>query len=111
MDLKLKECEDLEKQLTERGYKKYTVALTSSEDYAYFKSFKEGEETLYQISYRFWDWRKYPGQEDRIGVDIVIIVSNRGRTDMIISYPELNFDEVEGIAKEFYELCKRHNLD
>lgn len=110
MELLPNSCEDLEKQLTEKGYKKYTTCLTSNEDYAYFKSVKEEDKLLYQIAYRFWDWRKYPDQ-NRIGVDILIIVSNNGRTDMIISYPDLGIDGLEKVAHEFYELCKKHNLD
>lgn len=106
-----KEAEQLEKWLTEKGYKKYSSCLTSTEDYAYFKAVRdEDNEVLYQIAYRFWDWRKYP-QGKNIGVDITIIVSCEGRSDLTISYPRLCIEDVERIAKDFYEFCKQHQID
>ena len=53
-----KEAAQLEKWLNEEGYEKYSGCLTSTEDYAYFKAFRDKEDeekVLYQISYRFWD--------------------------------------------------------
>lgn len=57
----------IEAELQKRGYKKWTTALTSSEDWAWFKSFdKEKDEdgyvvNSYQIAFRVWDGSKYPG--------------------------------------------------
>lgn len=107
------EAKQLETWLCEEGYKKYTSCLTSTEDYAYFKSVKDEsdeEKVLYQIAYRFWDWRKYPRGKN-IGVDIIIIVSCDGRADLVISYPRLCIEDVDRTAKDFYEFCKSHNID
>lgn len=105
-----KECEQLERWLKEEGYKKYDSCLTSSEDYAYFKAFgKRDGRCDYQIAYRFWDWRKYPKGEN-IGIDIVVIVSNEGRTDLAISYPNLCIEDVERLAKDFYKFCVEHQI-
>lgn len=107
------EAQELENTLKKAGYKKYTSCLTSSEDYAYFKTIKDErdeEKVLYQIAYRFWDWRKYP-QGKNIGVDIVMIVSCEGRADLEISYPRLTIEKVEKTAQDFYEFCKQHNID
>lgn len=108
-----KEAAQLEKWLNEEGYEKYSGCLTSTEDYAYFKAFRDKEDeekVLYQISYRFWDWRKYP-QGENIGIDIIIIMSNDGRADLTISYPRLCIEDVERTARDFYEFCKQHNID
>lgn len=57
----------IEAELQKRGYKKWTTALTSSEDWAWFKTFgkkqdENGEVTHgYQITFRVWDGSKYPG--------------------------------------------------
>ena len=57
----------IEAELHKRGYKKWTTALTSSEDWAWFKTFgkkqdEDGEVTHgYQIAFRVWDGSKYPG--------------------------------------------------
>ena len=103
----------LEEKLAKAGYKKYNSCLTSSEDYAYFKAIGKDDdsgECDYQIAFRFWDWEKYPRGEG-MGVDVAILVSNNGRTDLLISYPSLDIGYIEGVAKEFYEFCKKHNLD
>ena len=57
----------IEAELQKRGYKKWTTALTSSEDWAWFKTFgkkqdEDGEVTYgYQIAFRVWDDSEYPG--------------------------------------------------
>lgn len=99
-------------RLLKAGYKRYDSCLSSSEDYAYFKGFERDEENKpsYQIAYRVWDWTKYPQGRD-YGVDILIMVSNEGRTDMVVSYPDLSIEDVERIGREFYEFCLRNKLD
>lgn len=61
----LQELKTLEVELSKRGYKKRTTCLTSTETYAWFKTFgKEKDEdgeviNGYQIAFRVWDWRQY----------------------------------------------------
>lgn len=60
-----KELKTLESELEKRGYRKWTTALTSTESYAWFKTFdKEKDEdgdtiSGYQVAFRVWDWRSY----------------------------------------------------
>ena len=60
-----KELQTIETELQKRGYKKYTTGLTSTESYAWFKTFdKEKDDdgytvSGYQIAFRVWDSRKY----------------------------------------------------
>lgn len=60
-----KELNKLEAELQRRGYKKYTSCLTSSESWAWFKTFcKEKDEDGhvvkgYQVAFRVWDWKRF----------------------------------------------------
>lgn len=110
MEKTQKECEQLERWLKEEGYKKYNSCLSSSEDWGWFKSFKDGEKLLYLIEYRFWDWRKYPKGKN-IGIDIIILTHVDGRADLVISYPNLSIEDVERVAKDFYHFCTEHQIN
>lgn len=65
----LQELKTLEVELNKRGYKKWTTCLTSTETYAWFKTFgKEKDEdgeviSGYQIAFRVWDWRQYMSRD------------------------------------------------
>lgn len=60
-----KELKKFEVELQRRGYKKYTTCLTSTESWAWFKSFdKEKDEdgyvvNGYQVAFRVWDFTRY----------------------------------------------------
>lgn len=60
-----KELKKIEAELQRRGYHKYTTCLTSTESYAWVKSFgkekdEDGEVTNgYQVAFRVWDLRQY----------------------------------------------------
>lgn len=60
-----KELKKIEAELERCGYKKYTTCLTSTESYAWVKSFgKEKDEdghvvNCYQIAFRVWDFSRY----------------------------------------------------
>ena len=60
-----KELQTIENELQKRGYKKYTTGLTSTESYAWFKTFdKEKDDddyaiSGYQVAFRVWDFTRY----------------------------------------------------
>lgn len=59
-----KELKAIESELQKRGYRKWTVFLTSKESYGWFKTFG-GEGNEWQIEFRVWDFTKYrdiPGE-------------------------------------------------
>lgn len=110
-----KEAKDLESLLESKGYKYSDKCLTSSEDYAYFKSFditydEDGDRNVgYQVAFRFWDWRKYmkTGLHD-FGVDIAVLVSQEHRSDLVLAQEKYDIDKIEQIAEGFYEFCKKY---
>lgn len=61
----VKELNALEAALAERGYRKYTNSLTSSESYAWYKTISiskdADDETTdgYQMSVRVWDYSRF----------------------------------------------------
>lgn len=110
-----KEAKDLESLLESKGYKYSDKSLTSSEDYAYCKSFditydKDGDKHIgYQIAFRFWDWRKYKQTVlFEFSVDIAVLVSQEHRSDLILGQEEYDIEKIEQIAEGFYEFCKKY---
>lgn len=110
-----KEAKDLESLLASKGYKYSDKCLTSSEDYAYFKSFditydEDGDRNVgYQVAFRFWDWRKYKQTVlFEFSVDIAVLASQEHRSDLILSQERYDIDNIEQIAEGFYEFCKKY---
>ena len=107
----------IEAELQKRGYKKWTTALTSSEDWAWFKSFdKEKDEdgyvvNGYQIAFRVWDFTRYldrgapPYSLDfwtsALGAD--------SRLDFTSNWePICDIAIFEQMADEFHQLTKKY---
>ncbi len=110
-----KEVKDLESLLESKGYKHYDKHLTSSEDYAYCKSFditydEYGDRNVgYQVAFRFWDWRKY-GKTGlcEFGLDVIVLASQEHRSDLVFTQEEYDIEKIEQIAEGFYEFCKKY---
>lgn len=113
-----KELETIEAELQRRGYRKYTTALTSSESWAWFKSFgkkqdEAGEVTDgYQIAFRVWDGSKYPGcpKEHPYGLDFwTSALGTDSRMDFTSNWePICDLDTFERMAKEFNALVRKY---
>ena len=99
-----------EQKLLARGYKHWDSALYGTEDYDVSKLFRDGDTHLYQIIFKFWDWRKYNtgGYHEECAVDAVIMPCFDGRADLeLCSIGQkdkvLDIEWVENVAKDFYE--------
>ena len=115
-----KELKTIEAELKRRGYRKYTTALTSSESWAWFKSFgkkqdEAGEVTDgYQIAFRVWDFRKYKDRNvPDYGFDFWTSASGPvGRMDFTSNWePICDIDTFERMAEEFHQLTRKYLQD
>lgn len=112
-----KELKALESELEKRGYRKWTTALTSTETYAWFKSFdKEKDEdgyTIggYQIAFRVWDWRPYQYDKNMPPYGFDFWTSPLGtdsRTDFTSNWePICDIDTFERMAAEFNAMVRK----
>lgn len=112
-----KELETIEAELQRRGYRKYTIALTSSESWAWFKSFgkkqdEAGEVTDgYQIAFRVWDFRKYKDRNaPDYGFDFwTSALGTDSRMDFTSNWePIFDIATFEQMADEFHQLTKKY---
>lgn len=110
----------IEAELQKRGYKKWTTALTSSEDWAWFKSFgkkqdEAGEVTDgYQIAFRVWDFQKYKDRNaPDYGFDFWTSALGAGsRMDFTSNWePICDIDTFERMAEEFHQLTRKYLQD
>ena len=110
----------IEAELQKRGYKKWTTALTSSEDWAWFKSFdKEKDEdgyvvNGYQIAFRVWDFQKYKDRNaPDYGFDFwTSALGADSRLDFTSNWePICDIYTFECMAKEFHQLTKKYLRD
>ena len=115
-----KELETIEAELQRRGYRKYTTALTSSESWAWFKSFgkkqdEAGEVTDgYQIAFRVWDFRKYKDRNvPYYGFDFwTSALGTDSRMDFTSNWePIFDIATFEQMADEFHQLTKKYLQD
>ena len=107
----------IEAELQKRGYKKWTTALTSTESYAWFKTFgkKQNDDgrTIdgYQIAFRVWDFRKYKDRNvPDYGFDFWTSALGSGsRMDFISNWePICDIAIFEQMAEEFHQLTKKY---
>lgn len=112
------ELQTLESELQKRGYRRYTTALTSSESYAWFKSFdKETDEdghliSGYQVAFRVWDLRKYRDRDaPPYGFDFwTSPLGTDFRTDFTSNWePICDIDTFERMAAEFNQLVRKYS--
>lgn len=111
-----KELETIEAELQRRGYRKYTTALTSSESWAWFKSFgkkqdEDGEVTYgYQIAFRVWDFTRYLDR-GAPPYSLDFWTSAQGtdsRMDFTSNWePICDIDTFERMAEEFHKLVRK----
>lgn len=114
-----KELHALESELEKRGYRKYTTALTSTESYAWYKTFnKEKDEdgnliSGYQVAFRVWDYRPYQNRDPYMhtyGFDFwTSALSCNGRMDFTSSWePICDIYTFERMAAEFNQMVRKY---
>lgn len=112
------ELNAIEAELEKRAYKKWTTCLTSTESYAWFKSFdKEKDDdgeviNGYQIAFRVWDWRRYMDRDPHMhpcGLDFwTSPLGTDFRADFAANWePICDIDAFERMAAEFNSLVRR----
>lgn len=113
-----KELYKLEAELKRRGYRKYTTCLTSSESWAWCKTFdKEKDEDGhvvkgYQVAFRVWDWKRYMYRRKTMspyGFDFwTSAIGSDSRMDFISNWePVCDIDTFERMADEFNTFTRR----
>lgn len=112
-----KELKSIESELQKRGYRKRTTALTSTEAYAWFKTFDKEEDDAghiingYQIAFRVWDFRKYVDRNaPPYGFDLWTSPLGSGfRTDFTSNWePICDIDTFECMAAEFNQMVRKY---
>lgn len=113
------ELHSIETELLNRGYRKYTTALTSTETYAWFKTFdKEKDEDGYTISgyqtaFRVWDWQPYQHRDKNMlpyGLDFwTSPLGTEFRTDFTSNWePICDIATFERMAAEFNAMVRKY---
>lgn len=112
-----KELKKIEAELERRGYRKYTTALTSSESWAWFKSFgKEKDDdgyvvNGYQVAFRVWDFSRYLDRgAPPYSLDFwTSAFGTDSRMDFTSNWePICNIDTFERMAVEFHTLVRKY---
>jgi hypothetical protein len=67
---------ETETKLKEIGYKRY-VQKHKNEDFCYWKTFKNGEDKIYQIGILFYDFRKYADRDPNANRIAIMYVFGR----------------------------------
>lgn len=114
-----KELKTIEAELQKRGYKKYTTCLTSTESYAWFKSFdkeKDDDDYVisgYQVAFRVWDYSRYKHAhipaDYKYGFDFwTSPLGSAFRTDFTSNWePICDIDTFERMAAEFNAMVRK----
>lgn len=112
-----KELETIEAELQKRGYKKYTSALTSTESYAWFKSFNKEKDddgyvvNGYQVAFRVWDFTRYLDR-GAPPYSLDFWTSAQGtdsRMDFTSNWePICDIDTFERMAAEFNQMVRKY---
>lgn len=116
MSLTLKQSEELEYLLKDRGYTKY-IQNYKNNDWTYWKSFERIETGIggYSVGICFYDFGKYPqhtGNPILISFEYMLGTEQKiGRMDLSISDDNLTINEFEKFCKELYEFYKKSNLN
>ena len=116
------ELDILETRLQERGYKKFTSALSSNESWGWFKTIRKtdgengNDSDGCMIEYRVWDYTPYFRPEELAGskpygVDVLLLMSGSSRVDLMMTSCDIDIDFVEGVASKFFDFCKENKLD
>lgn len=113
------ELNSIETELLNRGYRKWTTCLTSTESYAWFKSFDKDwdeEEHItsgYQVAFRVWDWRPYQHRDPDMhpyGFDFwTSPLGTDFRMDFTSNWePIADIDVFERMAAEFNQMVRKY---
>ncbi len=100
---------ETETKLKEIGYRKY-VQNRKNEDFCYWKTFKNGEDKIYQIGILFYDFRKYADRSiyaNRIVIMYECMILGDDRIDMCVS-KNIDLFEFEKMAQTFYEAMSQY---
>lgn len=103
-----KELKAIENELQKRGYRKWTVCLTSEESYGWFKTFgSEGDD--YQIEFRVWDYTKYHDPYgEPYGFDVWMSPKNGYNNSCECGWePIADIGTFERMAAEFNQMVRR----
>jgi len=95
---------ETEKKLKELGYSRH-VQNHKKEDFCYWKTFKKGNDKLYQIGILFYDFRKYAS--NRIGIMYECMLLCDNRIDMSVS-ENIELKEFELMSATFHEAMSKH---
>ena len=97
-----------ESKLKELGYRG-NVQNHKNEDFSYWKTFKSGEDKIYQIGILFYDFRKYADQDpyaNKIVIMYECMILCKDRIDMCVS-KNIDLVEFENMARTFYNtMCQ-----
>lgn len=95
-----------EKSLLDRGYRKWFSAKYGEEDFDVSKMVRNGEEDMYQLIFRFWNFEQFR-EGAGYSVDFVVMPCIDGRMDAVCSSMSnglsTNIEFAEKFAKEYYE--------
>jgi hypothetical protein len=100
---------ETEIKLQEIGYRGY-VQNHKNEDFCYWKTFKNGQDKIYQIGILFYDFRKYADRDpyaNRIGIMYECMILGDDRIDMCVS-KNIDLFEFEKMAQTFYEAMSQY---
>lgn len=100
---------EYEANLRKLGYKKY-IQHYKHEDFCYWKTFKNGENKIYQIGVLFYDFRKYSNidpRQNRISVMYECMLLCNDRIDMTVS-KNIDLPLFELMAESFYKSMKKY---
>lgn len=103
------ELNAIEKALESRGYRKWTVALTSHETYGWFKTFgDEGNE--WQIEFRVWDYKQYHDPYgEPYGLDVWMSPRNAHNNSCECSWtPIADIATFERMADSFNQMVRKY---
>lgn len=117
--MKASELNSIEAELLNRGYRKWTTCLTSTESYAWFKTFDKEKDadgytiSGYQIAFRVWDWRTYQHRDKNMppyGFDFwTSPLGTEFRTDFTSNWePIEDIDTFEHMAVEFNQMVRKY---
>lgn len=95
-----------EKKYLDMGYHKY-IQHYKSEDFAYWKTFREGDMKLYQTGILIYDFTKYG--ENRIGTQYECMILGDNRIDLTVCDHTIEIEGFEIMARTFYEAMKHYN--
>ena len=106
------ELDKVEKQLTEHGYRKISgCKYKNSDDYEYYKSFRDKEDLKYQIFFEVWNFEKYQhgaGYSVSVSVMPESVRDNVGRRDLQLFVDwSTDIERVEKAAEMFYDFVKQ----